>query len=215
MQRPALATLACVTTDCHLLPRAGAGTLGIRTVSGHADRRVLRCRTCGAACAERRGTALGQTKRPEATAEAGSRHLGAGWSGRAPARLGQVAPEAVARLGRVAGRQAARGHAQPGRRVLSGAGPRGGRWAGDKTVVREAARAGRRAGHLGPSPSATRAGLLGLAAEHSAWHRTPSGEQARTAPAAGPAAPRLCPSPAGAPLEEWARGRAVPLVSGA
>jgi transposase-like protein len=74
--------------------------------------RLLRCRTCGEEFSERRGTALFNTKLPEATAEDVINHLGAGCSVRATARLVQVAKETVARLLRVTGRHAERFHAQ-------------------------------------------------------------------------------------------------------
>lgn len=110
MQRPALATLACVNAECHLFQRAGAGNLVIRKVYGHDRMRLLRCRTCGEECSERRGTALFNTKLPEVKAEDVISHLGEGCSGRATARLVKVAKETVARLLRVAGRHAERCH---------------------------------------------------------------------------------------------------------
>ena len=112
MQRPDLATLACVNTECHLFQRAGAGNLVIRKVYGHDRMRLLRCRTCGEEFSERRGTALFNTKLPEATAEDVISHLGEGCSVRATARLVHVAKETVARLLRVAGRHAERFHEQ-------------------------------------------------------------------------------------------------------
>jgi hypothetical protein len=113
MPRPDRAPLACVNPACPLLQRAGAGHLVIRQGYGHARMRLLRGRTGGEACSERRGPALGNTTLPEATAEAVIRHRGAGGSVRAPARLVPVAKETVARLVRVAGRQAERGPDQP------------------------------------------------------------------------------------------------------
>ena len=74
--------------------------------------RLLRCRTCGEKFSERRGTALFNTRLPEAKAEDVMNHLGEGCSVSATARLVHVAKETVARLLRVAGRHAARCHDQ-------------------------------------------------------------------------------------------------------
>ena len=112
MQRPDLDTLACVNAECQLFRRAGARNLVIRKVYGHDRIRLLRCRTCGEEFSERRGSALFNTKLPEATAEDVINHLDEGCSVRATARLVKVAKETVARLLRVAGRHAQRFHNQ-------------------------------------------------------------------------------------------------------
>jgi transposase-like protein len=112
MQRPDLDTLACVNPECHLFCRPGAANLTVRKVYGHDRLRLLRCRTCGEECSERRGRALFNTKRPEATAEDVISHLDEGCSVRATARLVKVAKETVARLLRVTGRHAQRFHNQ-------------------------------------------------------------------------------------------------------
>jgi transposase-like protein len=108
MERPDLDPLACVHPECHLLRRPAHGTLGIRKIYGHDRIRLLRCRTCGEEFSERRGSALFNTKLPEATAADVINHLGEGCSVRATARLVQVAKETVARLLRVTGRHAER-----------------------------------------------------------------------------------------------------------
>lgn len=108
MQRPDVDTVAGVHAACHLLRHPGANTLVIRKVYGHDRIRLVRCRMCGEACSERRGTALFHTKLPEPTAEEVSNQLGEGCSVRATARLVHVAKETVARLVRVTGRQAER-----------------------------------------------------------------------------------------------------------
>lgn len=112
MQRPDLDTLACVNAECQLFRHAGANNLVIRKVYGHDRLRLLRCRSCGEEFSERRGTALFNTKLPEARAEDVINHLGEGCSVRATARLVQVAKETVARLLRVTGRHAERFHNQ-------------------------------------------------------------------------------------------------------
>ena len=112
MERPDLSTLACVNPECHQFRHAGQGNLGVRKVYGPDHLRLLRCRTCGEEFAERRGSALFNTKLPEAKAEDVINHLGEGWSVRTTARLVKVCQETVARLLRVSGRHAARFHDQ-------------------------------------------------------------------------------------------------------
>jgi hypothetical protein len=51
-------TLACVNAACQLFRRAGASTLVLRKVYGPDRSRLWRCRSCGEAFSERRGTAL-------------------------------------------------------------------------------------------------------------------------------------------------------------
>ena len=114
MKRPDLTTLTCVNPACQMLRRPAGGHLVMRTVYGQDQIRLLRCRPCGEEFAERRGSALCNTKLPETTAADGISHLDAGWSVRATARLVQVAQATVTRLVRVAGRHAERCHDQPG-----------------------------------------------------------------------------------------------------
>ena len=110
MERPDLATLACVNPECHQFRQAGQGNLCIRKVYGRDRIRLLRCRTCGEAFSERRGTALFNTKLSESKAEDVINHLDEGCRVRATARLAKVGQETVARLLRVAGRHAERLH---------------------------------------------------------------------------------------------------------
>ena len=112
MKRPDLDTLACVNPECHLFRSPGKSHLIVRKVYGPDRIRLLRCRTCGAEFSERRGTALFNTKVPEATAEDVINHLAEGCSVRATARLVKVAKDTVARLLRGAGRHAERFHDQ-------------------------------------------------------------------------------------------------------
>jgi len=106
MKRPDLDTLACVNPACQLFRRTGEANLTVRKVYGHDSIRLLRCHACGEELSERRGTALFNTKLPEATAEDVIRHLDEGCRVRATARLVKVAKETGARLLRVAGRHA-------------------------------------------------------------------------------------------------------------
>jgi transposase-like protein len=112
MQRPDLDTLACVNPECQCFRRPGEANLTIRKVYGYDRIRLLRCRICGEEFSERRGSALFNTKLPEAKAEDVISHLDEGCSVRATARLVKVAKETVARLLRVAGRHAQRFHDQ-------------------------------------------------------------------------------------------------------
>jgi transposase-like protein len=112
MKRPDLATLAGVNPECHLCRRPGAATLTIRQGYGHDRRRLRRCRTCGEECSERRGSALFNTKLPEARAEALINQLDEGCRVRATARLVHVGKEPGARLLRVTGWHAQRFHNQ-------------------------------------------------------------------------------------------------------
>ena len=66
MDRPDLATLACVNPECHQFRQAGQGNLVIRKVYGRDGIRLLRCRTCCEEFSERRGSALFNTKLLEA-----------------------------------------------------------------------------------------------------------------------------------------------------
>ena len=112
MTRPDLDTLACVNPECQLFRCPGKANLTVRKVYGPDRIRLLRCRTCGEEFSERRGSALFNTKLPEATAEDIISHLDEGCSVRATARLVQVAKETVARLLRATGRHAMRFHDQ-------------------------------------------------------------------------------------------------------
>jgi transposase-like protein len=110
MKRPDLATLACVNLECHQFRQTGHGNLVIRKVYCRDRLRLLRCRTCCEEFSERRGSALFNTKLPEATAEDVIKHLNEGCSVRATTRLLKVCEETVARLVRNAGRHAERLH---------------------------------------------------------------------------------------------------------
>src|SRR5262245_10381021 len=151
MHRPDLDTLACVNAECQLLRRPGANHLVVRKVYGHDRIRLLRCRPCGEECSERRGTALFNTKLPEATAEDVINHLDPGCSVRATARLVQVATETGARLVRVAGRHAQRFHAQPVHGLTPKALEFDARWSFvKKTAALPAARDGGGGRYVGP-----------------------------------------------------------------
>lgn len=108
--RPALETLACVPPACQRCRLTGQDPLTVRPVYGPAPRRRRRCRTGGAACSERRGTALFHTKVAAAPAASGLKPRGAGGGGRAPARGGHVSTDTGARLLHRAGRHAERCH---------------------------------------------------------------------------------------------------------
>src|SRR5262249_57521947 len=112
MHRPDLDTLACVNAECQLFRRPGANNLVVRKVYGQDRIRLLRCRTCGEECSERRGTALFNTKVTEERATSVINHLGEGCGMRATARLVHVSKDTVARLLRMARRHPERFHPQ-------------------------------------------------------------------------------------------------------
>jgi transposase-like protein len=112
MERPDLATLACVNAECQQCRQRSGGHLVIRKVYGHDRMRLLRCRTCGEEFSERRGTALFNPKLGEEKAAEVIKHLDEGCSVRATARLVQVSKATVARRLRMAGRHAQRFHHQ-------------------------------------------------------------------------------------------------------
>jgi len=110
MERPDLDTFACVNAECQRFRQTGHGNLIVRKVYGRDAIRLLRCRTCGEAFSERRGTALCNTKVSEDKAVEVIDHLTDGCSVRATARLTKVCKETGARLLRVSGRHAERCH---------------------------------------------------------------------------------------------------------
>jgi transposase-like protein len=112
LERPDLTTLACVHPEGQQFQQAGQGKLAIRQVYGRDRFRLWRCRICGEAFSERRGSALCNTTLPETKAAEVSNQLDAGCSVRATARLVKVSTETVARLLRVSGRHAERLHNQ-------------------------------------------------------------------------------------------------------
>ena len=112
MERPDLDTLACVNAECQLFRQSAQGNLVVRKVYSREAIRLLRCRSCGEAFSERRGTALFNTKLSEAKAVDVIDHLSEGCSVRSTARLTKVCKETVARLLRVSGRHAGRVHDQ-------------------------------------------------------------------------------------------------------
>ena len=112
MQRPDLATLACVNAECQYVERPGQGNLTIRKVYGKDRLRLLRCCKCREEFSERRNTALFNTKISEAKAEDVLDHLDEGCSVRATSRLTKTAKVTVARLLKVSGRHAQRFHDQ-------------------------------------------------------------------------------------------------------
>ena len=112
MERPDLATLACVNSECQYYGQSGQHKLVIRKVYGRDRIRLLRCGSCQDEFSERRGTALFNTKVSEAKAIEVIDHLDEGCSVRSTSRLTKVAKETVARLLKVSGRHAQRFHAQ-------------------------------------------------------------------------------------------------------
>jgi transposase-like protein len=112
MERPDLATLACVNSECQHYGQSGLDNLSIRKVYGRDGIRLLRCGSCQDEFSERRGTALFNTKLSEPKAIDVIDHLDEGCSVRSTSRLTKVAKATVARLLKVSGRHAQRFHDQ-------------------------------------------------------------------------------------------------------
>jgi transposase-like protein len=112
MERPDLATLACVNSECQYDGQSGQHNLVIRKVDGRDRLRLWRCGSCQDEFSERRGTALFNTKVSEVKAIAVIDHLDEACRVRSTSRLTKVAQETVARLLKVSARHAQRFHAQ-------------------------------------------------------------------------------------------------------
>jgi transposase-like protein len=99
MERPDLATLACVNPECQLFYQSAQGNLVVRKIYGRDALRLLRCRSCCEEFSERRGTALFNTKVSEAKAVEVIDDLAEGCSVRSTARLVQVCKDTVGSSG--------------------------------------------------------------------------------------------------------------------
>lgn len=110
MKRPDINTLAWVNEECQLFNQPAAGNLTVRKVYGQDRIRLLRCDSCKEEFSERRGTALFNTKIPEAKAQSVIEHLEEGCGIRPTSRLVKVGKDTVARLLKVAGRHAKKFH---------------------------------------------------------------------------------------------------------
>lgn len=106
MARPDVNTLSCVNADCQLYGQPGSGNLSVRKEYGRDRIRLLRCKECKEEFSERRGTALFNTKVPEAKAQAIVEHLEEGCGIRPTARRVKASKDTVARLLKKAGRHA-------------------------------------------------------------------------------------------------------------
>jgi IS1 family transposase/transposase-like protein len=106
-----LASLACVTPDCHLYGQPGQGNLTVRKVYGkHNTIRYLRCCTCQEEFSERKHTALWNCKIPEEQAVSVVEHLSEANSIKGTARLVRVDPSTVRRLNKRAGQHGEQYH---------------------------------------------------------------------------------------------------------
>jgi len=112
MERPHMDTLACVNPECQLFDQPGKHNLKVRKVYGQDQLRFLHCKECGEEFSERRGTALFNTKIPEAKAVSVIEHLDEGCTLTGTARLVKVAKDTVSRVLKEAGRHAKRFHDQ-------------------------------------------------------------------------------------------------------
>jgi transposase-like protein len=112
MERPDMASLTCVNPECQMFDQPGRGNLKVRKVYGQDQLRLLRCKECGEEFSERRGSALFNTKIPEAKAMSVIEHLDEGCTLTGTARLVKVAKDTVSRLLKVTGRHAKKFHDQ-------------------------------------------------------------------------------------------------------
>lgn len=103
-ERPPLESLACVNEECQVYGERGQGNLNVRKVYGQDQIRYLRCRVCQEEFSERKGTALWNTKVPEAKAVAVAEQLSEGTSFKGTARLVRAMPETVRRLAKRLGK---------------------------------------------------------------------------------------------------------------
>lgn len=110
MERPDMASLTCVNPECQMFDQPGRGNLKVRKVYGQDQLRFLRCKECGEEFSERRGSALFNTKIPEAKAMSVIEHLDEGCTLTGTARLVKVAKDTVSRLLKVTGRHAKKFH---------------------------------------------------------------------------------------------------------
>lgn len=112
MKRPDINSLACVNPECQLFNQPGKNNLKVRKVYGQDQLRFLHCKECTEEFSERRGSALFNTKIPEAKAMSVIEHLDEGCTLTGTARLVKVAKDTVSRLLKVTGRHAKKFHDQ-------------------------------------------------------------------------------------------------------
>jgi len=86
-ERPPIESLTCVNEACQMYGQRGQGNLRVRKVYGQDKLRYLRCGVCQAEFSERKGTALWNSKVPEAKAVAIAVQLSEGTSYKGTARL--------------------------------------------------------------------------------------------------------------------------------
>ena len=109
-ERPPLESLTCVNDACQMYGERGKGNLSVRKVYGKDEIRYLRCHSCGSEFSERKGTALWNTKVPEAKAVAIAEQLSEGTSYKGTARLTRCNLETVRRLAKRLGKHGAEFH---------------------------------------------------------------------------------------------------------
>lgn len=110
INRPPLASLACVNPECEMYGKPGQDNLTVRKVYGKDHIRYLRCRSCGQEFSERKNTALWNCKIGAAKAVMIAEHLADGCAFKSTARLVRVDPQTVRRLNGRLGRQGEQYH---------------------------------------------------------------------------------------------------------
>jgi transposase-like protein len=96
----------CQNPECPAYGQRGQGNLRVCFRYGPHQRRLLACRTCQARFSERKGTALFDTRLPEAKAVAVLHHVQEGCGARKTSRLVGVNKNTVIRLAALAGQHA-------------------------------------------------------------------------------------------------------------
>lgn len=98
-----LSIFCCQNSQCPDHGQRGAGNLTVCAHYGSHQWRLLYCRTCKARFSERKGTALFNSRLPQAQAIQVFEHLAEGCGLRATGRLTGVHRDTVGRLARLAG----------------------------------------------------------------------------------------------------------------
>jgi IS1 family transposase len=134
-KRPPLESLACINERCQHHGQRGQGNLRVRKIYGHDDIRYLRCGLCQEEFSDRKGTALWNSKVPEAKFIAVAEQLAEGTSHKGTARVTRTSPCTVKRVAKCVATHGRAFHDEQVRHIPSTAIQADERWgfAGDKS----------------------------------------------------------------------------------
>ncbi|WP_202630514.1 hypothetical protein [Deinococcus alpinitundrae] len=107
-----LESFSCPAHHCEQHGQRGQGNLRVRKLYGAAQRRLLKCRSCGTEFSERKGTPLWNSRAPEDQLASAVEHLGAGNALKTTAKLTKLHRSTVRRLAILTGVHAHSLHAQ-------------------------------------------------------------------------------------------------------